>query len=217
MKTIAGVAGLSLALGVGSAAPLSLTALERQHLVAHLEMTESWLVDEVSGLSPSQLQFRRAPGVWTIMEVLDHLVVAEPIYWEDLHNAMKARPSSQRRPGTDADILWYGIDRTQRQKAVPAEEPKGSARDLRAGLGAFRKLRAEMLLYAKTTNDDLRGHVVEREGCDAYQWLLLISAHGQRHILQIREIKADPNFPKARGTHAAAEDPAKPITSGESH
>ena len=53
-----------------------------------------------------------------------------------------------------------------------------------------------MLKYARTTNDDLRGHLVEREGCDAYQWLLLISTHGQRHILQIREIKADPGFPK---------------------
>jgi hypothetical protein len=53
-----------------------------------------------------------------------------------------------------------------------------------------------MLEYARTTDDDLRGHVVEREQSDAYQWLLLISTHAQRHILQIREIKADPKFPK---------------------
>ena len=196
MKTMVAAGGLLLALGAGSAAPLPLTASERQRLVAHLEMTESWLVDEVSGLSPAQLQFRRAPGVWTIMEVREHLVVAEPIYWEDLQKAMKAPPSSQKRAGTDADVLWYGIDRTQRQKAVPAEESKGRLRDLGTGLDAFRKLHAQMLQYARTTDDDLRGHVVEREGCDAYQWLLLISAHEQRHILQVREIKADPHFPK---------------------
>jgi hypothetical protein len=53
-----------------------------------------------------------------------------------------------------------------------------------------------MLQYVRTTNDDLRAHVVEREQSDAYQWLLLISTHAQRHILQIREIKADPKFPK---------------------
>jgi integrase len=35
-----------------------------------------------------------------------------------------------------------------------------------------------------------------RQGCDAYQWALLISTHEQRHILQIREIKSDPKFPK---------------------
>jgi hypothetical protein len=189
-------AGVLLAVGAASMAPPSITPLERQRLVAHLEMSESWLADEVSGLSPGQLQFRRAPGVWTIMEVLDHLVVSEAIYWQDLQKAMKAKPGSQLKLGSDADILWYGIDRTNRQKAVPAEEPKGQVRDLRTGLDAFRKQRAVVLEYAKTTNDDLRGHIVEREGCDAYQWLLLISTHAQRHILQIREIKVDPNFPK---------------------
>jgi hypothetical protein len=31
---------------------------------------------------------------------------------------------------------------------------------------------------------------------DAYQWILLISAHSERHTKQIEEVKADPNFPK---------------------
>ncbi len=195
MKTMTIAAGLLLALGASSAVAGPLTAAERQRLVAHLEMTESWLIDEVSGLSPAQLQFRRAPGTWTIMEVVEHLVVAEPIYWADLQKALKAPPSARKGFATDADILWYGVDRTQRQKAVPAEEPKGQLRDLRVGLDAFRKLRAEMLQLVRTTSEDLRGHIVEREGSDAYQWLLLISTHGQRHILQIREIKADSRFP----------------------
>ncbi len=133
MKTILIAAVFLFALGAGSALAASLTRLERQRLVAHLEMTESWLVDEVSGLSPAQLQFRPAPGAWSIMEVVEHLVVAEPIYWQDLRKAMKAPPSSQKRSGTDADILWYGIDRTQRQKAIAAEEPKGQLRDLEPG------------------------------------------------------------------------------------
>jgi hypothetical protein len=196
MKTILVAAVFLFALGAGPAPAAPLAALERQRLAAHLEMTESWLVDEVSGLSAAQLQFRPAPGAWSIMQVVEHLVVVGPIYWQDLRNAMKAPPSSPRRSGTDADILWYGIDRTQRQKAVAAEEPKGQMRDLGAGLDAFRKMHAQMLRYARTTDDDLRSHVVEREGSDAYQWLLLISAHEQRHILQIREIKADPKFPR---------------------
>jgi hypothetical protein len=37
---------------------------------------------------------------------------------------------------------------------------------------------------------------VPRQGSDAYQWALLISTHEQRHILQIREIKRDPRFPR---------------------
>jgi hypothetical protein len=31
---------------------------------------------------------------------------------------------------------------------------------------------------------------------DAYEWVLFVSAHSQRHTKQIEEVKADPNFPK---------------------
>lgn len=190
------VVSLFAALGTASAPASPLTALERQHLIAHMEMTESWLLEVVSGLAPAQLQFRRAPGTWSILEVLDHLVVAEPLYWQDFQKAMTAPPANRRPSSTDEGVLWYGIDRTQRQKAIAAEEPKGQLRDGRVGLDALRRLHAEMLRYARTTDDDLRSHVVEREGCDAYQWFLLISTHEQRHVLQIREIKADARFPK---------------------
>jgi hypothetical protein len=159
-------------------------------------MTGSWLMDEVAGLSPDQLRFRPGPKAWNILEVVEHLVVAGPIYWQDLQRALQASPARGKSTGTDADVLWYGIDRTRRSSAIPAEDSKGKLRDLRTGLDSLRKLHVRMLDYIRTTNDDLRGHFVEREGSDAYQWLLLISTHEQRHILQIREIKADPKFPK---------------------
>ena len=175
------------------AAPLNES--ERQRLIAHLNMTEGWLVDEVSGLSPAQLAYRRAPGVWTILEVVDHLLVVGPIYWQDLQNALKG-PGGQKSSASDADILWYGINRSNRETAIPSEVPKGRLTDLRAGLETHRTLHARLVEYVRTTKDDLRGHIVERQSCDAYQWALLISTHEQRHILQIREIKSDARFPK---------------------
>ena len=175
------------------AGPLS--ELERQRLIAHLEMTERWLTDEVSRLSPAQLAFKPAPDAWNIMQVVDHLVVVGPIYWQDLQKAMLGLPSTAIRSGTDLDILWYGIDRTNREKAIPSEVPRGDLRDVREGLDAVRRQHAQLRQYIRTTSDDLRSHVVPRQGSDAYQWALLISTHEQRHILQIREIKADPKFP----------------------
>jgi len=177
-------------------ATAQMTALERQRLIAHFEMTESWLADELAGLTAEQANFRPAPGVWSIIENLDHLVVAEPIYWRDFQNAMRAPAMSRPSPASDDSFLWYGIDRTNRASAVPTELPSGKLSDLRAGLESFHKLRAEMLRYIHTTQDDLRSHLVRRENCDAYQWLLLISAHAQRHILQIREVKKNPRFPR---------------------
>ena len=182
---------IPLCSGVSGAAPL--TGAERQRLVSHLEMTAGWLNDEVSALSPAQLSFRRAPGSWTILEVLDHLNVTGNIYWVDLQAAVKA-PTGRKTTMTDVDLLWYGIDRTNREQAIPSEIPKGLS-DIKAGLDAYRAHHARLLEYVRTTQDDLRAHYVERQRCDAYQWALLISTHEQRHVLQIREIKADPRFP----------------------
>ena len=129
------------------------------------------------------------------MQVVDHLMVVGPIYWQDLQKTMKGPATTATRTGTDVDILWYGIDRTDREKAIPSEVPKGELREVRKGLDAIRKQQTQLRQYIRTTSDDLRSHIVERQGSDAYQWALLISTHVQRHILQIRDIKADPKFP----------------------
>ncbi len=177
-------------------APTPVTALERQRLMAHLEMTASWLSDEVSGMSRAQLEFRPSTDAWSIMQVIDHLVVVAPIYWRDLQTALKTPATTGASRMSDADILWYGIDRTAREKAIPTEVPKGQWRDLRDALDEYRKHHTRLVEYIKTSDDDLRSHIVERQGSDAYQWALLISTHEQRHILQIREIKAHPRFPR---------------------
>ncbi len=197
MKPLLAISLLIAALA-GRAPAGPITDLERRRLIAHLEMTTSWLGDELVGLSPAQTGFRPAPGRWTILEVLEHLVICEPIYWDDLRRALRTPRMAELPRASDDAILWYGIDRSRREKAVPAEDVRGELRDLVAGLSAFRKLRARMLEYARSTQDDLRHHWVERQGCDAYQWFLLISTHSQRHILQIREVKASRNFPPGR-------------------
>jgi hypothetical protein len=169
--------------------------LERQRLVAHLEMTASWLEDELSALSAAQANFRPSANAWTILEVLDHLVVVGPIYWKDLQGAT---PVGSGRAGmmNDVDVLWYGIDRTNRETAIKTEVPSRKLRDVAAGMTDYRKHHARLLEYVRTTRDDLRRRLVERQNSDAYQWAMLISTHEQRHILQIREIKSHAKYPR---------------------
>ena len=184
---------LILTAAVASAEPL--TRLERQRLVAHMEMTARWLEDQVAGLSPAQLAFRPSPTAWSILEVVDHLVVVGPIYWKNLQEAT-ATGTSRAGMMNDVDVLWYGIDRTDRETAISTEVPSRKIADIAAGLKAYRTDHARLLQYVRTTKDDLRRKLVARQQSDAYQWALLISTHEQRHILQIREIKAHARYPQ---------------------
>jgi hypothetical protein len=169
---------------------------DRQRLLAHLEMTEAWIVSETAGLSSPQLRYRMSPESWSIMDVVEHLAIAEPQYWERVHESMKQPATTEKLPATDADILWYGIDRTRRTTTGEARVPKGKWTDIAGSLGEFRKLRTTMKEYARTTTDDLRSRKLLEGNMDVYQWFLMISTHSQRHILQIREIKAHPQYPK---------------------
>ena len=168
---------------------------DRQRLLAHLQMTESWLLSELSGLSEAQLRFRIKPDSWSIVDVVEHLSIAEPQYWSQLTASMKHPPHTGKLEATDVAILWYGIDRTNRTTTGEARVPGGKVKDVAEPRDTFLQLRATMREYATKTTDDLRSRKLLEGNMDVYQWFLMISTHSQRHILQIREIKADPRYP----------------------
>jgi hypothetical protein len=172
---------------------------DREHLLVHFEMTTQMLAEQVHGLSPAQVEYKASSDRWSIREVVSHLAVAEPDYWRDIQKSLKAAPDmkGKKSSATDADILWYGIDRVVHTKTGGGHEKVDTYKDLGEALGKFQALRATMIDYIKTTDDDMRAHSFgSREPIDCWQWMLEISTHAERHIQQIREIKNDPNFPK---------------------
>ena len=197
MQTLIGAVAIVVVFAFSSPAQ-AIKEGDRQRLLAHLDMTEAWLVSELDGLSADQLKFHMTPESWSILEVVEHLAIAEPQYWQRVLDSMK-QPASDKKPeATDAGILWYGIDRTNRAKTGEARVPTGKWTDVRDSLGEFRKLRVTIRNYAATTKEDPRSRMLLEGNMDVYQWLLMISTHSQRHILQIREIKANASYPRLR-------------------
>jgi hypothetical protein len=52
-------------------------------------------------------------------------------------------------------------------------------------------------------NDDLRGHFLTAplprfnvQFADAYQWILRMSAHVERHLMQVHEIRRSKGYPR---------------------
>ena len=196
MRSILTATTLILVVSTAPAVAGPLTPGDRQRLLAHLDMTEGWLVSELDGLSKEQLTFRMTPESWTITDVVEHLAIAEPQYWKQLQDSMLLPPATTKAEATDAGILWYGIDRTNRIRTGEARVPKGKFETVQSSLAEFQKLRTTMRSYGKTTEEDLRGRILKDGNMDVFQWFLMISTHSQRHILQIREIKAHQGYPK---------------------
>ena len=130
-----------------------MTEGERQRLLAHFELTESWLASELAGLSAAQLAFRMSPDSWSIRDVVEHLAIAEPQYWKQVEDSMaKPLPATAYTPqATDAGILWYGIDRGNRQRTGEARVPDGRFKTAAAAHASFVKLRTTMKARAKSS------------------------------------------------------------------
>jgi hypothetical protein len=194
MRQILATMGVSVAFAaLVLAEPLS--EGDRQRVLAHFAMTDGWLASEVAGLTPEQQQWKARPDAWSITEVVEHLAVAEAQYWSQLQASL-SQPLGQKSNVSDDRILWYGIDRTSRARTGEARVPTGRFPTTAAALAAFEQQRVVMRAFASTTQEDLRGRLLKDSQMDVYQWLLMISSHSQRHILQIREIKASADFPK---------------------
>jgi len=99
--------------------------------------------------------------------------------------------------GTDKMVLSAIADRTRKAQAPEPVLPTGRWSPQEA-LAQFLKVRERTMEFLKSTSGS-RDHVVDSplgQPLDAYQWLLYISAHSERHTKQILEVKADPNFPR---------------------
>ena len=123
---------------------------------------------------------------------------------------MRSLESQRMSRFEDALILRWMTDRAS-AAAAPVEQrppivevaPRQTIVDPQSALDNFLRTRAATIDYVRTTKDDLRGHFAESpmggfpnmRFTDAYQWLLSMSAHTERHLMQVHEVRRSDNYP----------------------
>lgn len=178
-----------------------LTQADREKGVQYLEQTRDGVAAAVKGLSEAQLKFKPAPDRWSIAEVLEHIALVEDGIFQNVsEKVMKAPAGAANRDTakTDSFVLAALPDRSHKAKAPPEFVPTGRW-TASEGLDHFQKSREKTISFLQST-PDLREHVVDSplgQPLDAYEWLLFMGGHSERHTKQILEVKADPNFPKS--------------------
>ncbi|OLC88892.1 MAG: hypothetical protein AUH88_00130 [Acidobacteria bacterium 13_1_40CM_4_61_5] len=178
----------------------ALTQADRERSVKYLQQTRDGVVGATKGLSEAQMKFKPAPDRWSVAETLEHIALAEDFLLQNIsEKIMKAPPGSTDRDTAkiDAMVLAMIPDRSHKAQAPPPLVPTSRWTPAET-LDHFLKSRAKTIGFLEST-PDLRNHVADSplgQPLDAYEWLLFIGAHSERHTKQILEVKADPNFPK---------------------
>ena len=200
MKPI--VCALLLVLLLALAAPaqeLSKEDLEKGG--KHLTGTRDAIVEATRNFSDAQWNFKTAPERWSVAECLEHITVTEEFLFKMVSDDMKKPPAESSGPAaeraSDEKVLAMVTDRSQRFQAPEPVRPAGRWGTPQDTLKEFLQLRARTLDYLKTT-PGLRANVSDTPlgKMDAYQRLLFISGHSERHFKQMKEVMADANFPK---------------------
>jgi hypothetical protein len=180
----------------------SLSKKERKFSSEHMKSSKTDVFSAVKGLSEAQLNFRPAADKWTTRECVYHIAVSEKNLWDMMEKSLRSVANPEKRSEikiTDEQFEKMLEDGSFFVELPESIEPKKTPyKSLDEALSFFKNSRADHIKYLKNTSEDLKNHVVQLPfgWLDCYQLSLVISAHSNRHIQQINEIKSDPGFPK---------------------
>jgi uncharacterized damage-inducible protein DinB len=196
-----GVIAILLALVCGAAARAQeVTQAEKDKALQYLESTKKNILETTKGLSAAQWNFKQGPERWSVAQVMEHIAAAEDMLRGLTTEKVMVAPAAPDRDVKHIDemVVTMVTDRTHKADAPEPLRPVNRFGSPEEALKHFVESRAQTEEFLKKT-PDLRAHAVDSPlgpKLDAYEWVLFIAAHSERHTKQINEVKADPNFPK---------------------
>jgi len=182
--------------------PVVFTEKDRETALKYLNDTKADFIKEVSGLSDAQLNFRAAPGRWTIAEVAEHIILSEGVILNHITNTgMKSTPleGKDNYRVRDVGVMLAITNRAQKFQAPEVLRPASRFKTRDELLTNFEKVRNTSIEFMKNNKADMRNTFMENPMMgmiDNFQWFLFMNGHADRHLAQLKEVKTDPAYPK---------------------
>ena len=172
---------------------------ERAELIEELREVGKQFCAEASNLTVAQAKFKSAPDRWSIEECVEHVATVEKGFFKRLQEQGTPAPDATPTPvRSEAELRKEIVDRTIKKTAPETVRPTGRYGSLDAALDSFRASREEAIAYLANGKDDLFDRCVMHPRLGALtsrQAFIFIIQHPVRHLAQIREIKAAPEYP----------------------
>ena len=181
-------------------APVVFTEKDREFALKYLNDTKADYIKQLTGISDAQLNFRAAEGRWTIAEIAEHITVVETALYGMMTSPMAAKSLKCEDVPRFADtaLILAITNRSQKFTAPEQVRPNGRWKTREDLIASFEKARAATIAYIKDNKADLRGTFVQTPmgTLDSFQGILFLSGHSDRHLAQLKEVKADAKYPK---------------------
>ncbi len=192
---------VALFLMAGAAASAQeVTQADKERALQYLETTKKNVLEATKGLSEAQWNFKPAPERWSVAQVMEHIAAAEDFIRDLVKQQLMAAPAGEAGRDvkkSDDAVLAMVPDRTNKVQAPEPLVPTNRFGTPEGSIKHFVESRTTTEEFLKSASG-LRDHVMDSPmgKLDGYEFVLLIAAHSERHLKQINEVKADPNFPK---------------------
>ncbi|WP_247237930.1 DinB family protein [Telluribacter sp. SYSU D00476] len=175
------------------------TEADRTYTVDNMVRTRNELVKETEHLTPEQWAFRESPDRWSIGEIVEHLALWEIIWAREVSMGSRSTPQPELNKTSRPDSYYTDYIMEEAPHVSPDfSRPTGFIRG-KDNLTFFVKLRDQTIQFIQTTQADMRAHfelTATPNPRNMHQVYLFQWGHVDRHLKQIRKVKAHPNYPK---------------------
>ncbi len=157
-----------------------------------LKDSRAEFVAAAEGLSEEQAKTSPAPGRWSVVECIEHVIVAETRFLGWLRNPI-AEPPSPVNKEKEAMILSRVVARETAIEAPEPVRPSGRFATYAEALAEFDAIRTQSIQFAESQGAGLYSLAAKHPFlgiCNGSEAMVLIAAHARRHAAQIREIRS---------------------------
>ncbi|HMQ64495.1 MAG TPA: DinB family protein [Flavilitoribacter sp.] len=185
----------------GAACTQPLTKADRKAAIKYINWSGKELKKSLKGLTAEQLNWKPAEDRWSAQDCMYHIAFSEGALRGALDQALAAPADPAAKAAlevTDDQVKSMIVDRSNPVKTAQPFEPQNTGfKSLEEAKAAFKEKRAMLIDLVKKADPDMRNHIVTLPfgKLDAYQFVLFIAGHSNRHTLQIEEVKASPGYP----------------------
>jgi len=178
----------------------SWTEADRQYLVDNLTRSRDEVINETKGLTEAQWNFKESPERWSIAQIVNHIAIWELLLQREISQAFNGGPRPELSSGQTDSVVYGFIYETHNHISNEYTKPftfaQPSTQNGKSSVEWLSRMRNESIDFVKSTDKDIRVYYAMKGRGNIHQVYITTFGHTDRHLRQIRKVKADKNFPK---------------------